>query len=112
MTNERRISVDIHVETMNEFREFSIHSTISNSEHINFNKLVDAISDYEELVEAVSNSKELVDEIRYSEQSFDSVSDPKSYPKSDQIVATHNSYGRKRKSLIVALPKEIFHTNH
>ena len=36
----------------------------------------------------------------------------KSDPKSDQIVATHNSYGRKRKSLIVALPKEIFHTNY
>ena len=33
-------------------------------------------------------------------------------PKSDQLVATHTSDGKKRKILVLTLPKDILHKNY
>ena len=68
VTNERRISSDIHAETIKEFKVCTIQSTISNS----------AYSDSKEQVDAINNSKELVENLSNSEEIVDAVSDPKS----------------------------------
>ena len=51
VSNERLIVSDIHAEIIQEFKGFTIQSTISDSVH----------SDSEELVDAIRNSEELVD---------------------------------------------------
>ena len=79
-------------------------SNVPNERQISSEILAETIKGFEGLtLEPTINNY-----VYYHSDENDSESDPKSSP----LVANHTSDGKKRKSLILTLRKEIIHTNY
>ena len=82
----------ILVETLKEFKGFTIQSTIP------------AHSDSEEQVYVIINSEEWVDAISDYEELVDAISDPKNDPSNDSKVASYLHYQRNFSTKIIEEP--------